>query len=80
MNQTLKIVKNELEMRKLWPLKVKGVKNSKKTTPTIEHYKGQGQFPNIQKKICMLLCCYESSQTICKTSGGTFDSILNRLK
>jgi hypothetical protein len=27
-------VKNELEMRKLWPPKVKGVKNSKKQTST----------------------------------------------
>jgi hypothetical protein len=28
---TLKIVENGLEMRKVWPPKVKGVKNSKKT-------------------------------------------------
>jgi len=58
MHQTLKIVKNELEMRKLWPLKVKGSRTQKeKKTPTIKDYKGQ--FPNIQKNFfCMLLCCY----------------------
>ncbi len=41
----LKIIEKKLEMRKLWPLKVKGVKNSKKKT--IEHYKGR--FLNTQK-------------------------------
>ncbi len=29
-SNTLRIVENRLEMRKLWPSKVKGVKNSKK--------------------------------------------------
>jgi len=29
-SNTLRIVENKLEMRKLWPPKVKGVKNSKK--------------------------------------------------
>jgi len=33
----LKIIKNGLELRKLWSLKVKGVKNSKKQTT--EHFK-----------------------------------------
>ncbi len=34
----------------------------------IEHYKGR--FLNIQKVHCMLFFCYESSNVICKTSGG----------
>ncbi len=46
----LRIIENRLEMRKLWPPKVKGVKNSKKKT--IEQYKGQ--FLNIQKFHFML--------------------------
>jgi len=33
----LKIIKNGIELRKLWPPKVKGVKNSKKQTT--KHYK-----------------------------------------
>jgi hypothetical protein len=41
-------------MRKLWPPKVKGVKNSK--NKTIEHYKGQ--FLNTQKFHFMLFFCY----------------------
>jgi hypothetical protein len=50
----LTIVKNELEMRKLQPLKIKGVKNSKKQTT--KHYKGW--FLNSQKLFCMLLYYY----------------------
>ncbi len=38
-SNTLRIVKNGLEMRKLWPPKVKGVKFFLKKT--IEHYKGR---------------------------------------
>jgi len=49
-SKKIRIVKNGLEMRKLWPPKVKGVKNSKKT---IEHYKGQ--FLNTQKVLFMLV-------------------------
>ncbi len=51
---TLTVIKNRLEMRKLQPSKVKGIKNSKKQT--IEHY--QNRFLNTQKISCMLLCCY----------------------
>jgi hypothetical protein len=51
---TLTIVENRLEMRKLWPLKVKGTKNSKKQI--VEHYKGW--FLNTPKKLCMLFCYY----------------------
>ncbi len=43
---TLTIFEKGLEMRKLQPPKVKGVKNSKKQTT--EHY--QSQFLNTQKK------------------------------
>jgi len=46
----IRIVKNGLEMRKLWSPKVKGVRNSKKT---IEHY--EGQFLNTQKVPFMLV-------------------------
>jgi hypothetical protein len=55
-SNTLTIVENILKMRKLWPPKVKGVKNSK--NQTTKHYKGR--FSNIQfflKKL-MLLYCY----------------------
>jgi hypothetical protein len=48
------IVKNGLEMRKLRPPKVKGVKNSKKQTT--KHYKGW--FSNTQKFPCMSFYCY----------------------
>jgi hypothetical protein len=53
-SETLTIVENRLETRKLWPLKVKGTKNSKKQI--IEHYKGW--FLNTQKNLCMLFCYY----------------------
>jgi hypothetical protein len=53
-SDTLVIVENKLKMRKLWPLKTKGVKNSKKQT--IEHY--QSWFLNIPKKKIMLIYCY----------------------
>jgi hypothetical protein len=43
-SDTITIVENELEMRKLWYPKVKGVKNSK--IQTTEHYKGR--FSNTQ--------------------------------
>jgi hypothetical protein len=46
----LKIIKNEIKLRKLWPPKVEGVKNSKKQTTKC--YKGW--FLNTQK---LLLCC-----------------------
>jgi hypothetical protein len=53
-SNTLTIIENELEMRKLWPPKLKGVNNSKKQT--IEHYKGC--FLNTQKVPCVLFYCY----------------------
>jgi hypothetical protein len=49
-SNTIRIVKNGLEMRKLWSPKVKGVRNSKKT---IEHYKGR--FLDTQKVPFMLV-------------------------
>jgi len=51
---TLTIFEKGLEMRKLQPPKVKGVKNSK--NQATQHY--QNQFLNTQKNPCMLLCCY----------------------
>ncbi len=51
---TLKIVKNGLDMKLLWPPKVKGVKNSTKTN----HQTLQRQFPNTQKNPCMLIFRY----------------------
>jgi len=33
MSDALKIVKNEIKLRKLWPFKIKGIKNSKKNPP-----------------------------------------------
>jgi len=50
----LKIVKNGLDMKLLWPPKVEGVKNSTKTN----HQTLQSRFPNIQKNPCMLFFCY----------------------
>jgi hypothetical protein len=50
-SKALKIIKNELKMRKLQPLKVKGVKNSKKQIT--EHYKAGSQRP---KKF--FICCF----------------------
>jgi hypothetical protein len=38
-SNTLKIVENGLEMRKLWPPKVKGVKNSEKNHLTLQRLK-----------------------------------------
>jgi len=49
-SNTIRIVKNELEMRKLWYPKVKGVRNFLKT---IYHYKGR--FLNTQKVPFMLV-------------------------
>jgi hypothetical protein len=49
-SKKIRIVENGLEMKKLRPPKVKGVKNSKKT---IEHYKGR--FLNTQKVLFMLV-------------------------
>jgi len=50
----LKIVKNGIELKKLWPFKIKGVKNSKKQTTKC--YKGR--FPNTHKNPRMLISCY----------------------
>ncbi len=55
-SDTLTIVKNKLEIRKLQPPKIKRVKNSKKKKKTTKHYKGQ--FLNVQKNslyVTMLL-------------------------
>ncbi len=53
-SNTLRIVKNKLEMRKLWPPKVKGVKNSKKTN----HWTLQRPVLKHPKVLFMLFCCY----------------------
>jgi hypothetical protein len=47
----LEIVKNGIELRKLWPFNVEGVKNSNKQTT--KYYKDQ--FPNTNK---FLVCCF----------------------
>jgi hypothetical protein len=62
-------------MRKLQPLKVKGVKNLKKQTT--KHYKGR--FLNTQKFPFMMLCCYQSSKMIFRTSGGAPIALLKSL-
>jgi hypothetical protein len=49
-----KIIKNKLEMRKLRPPKVKGVKNS--NNKTTEPYKTWS--PNTKKIPCLSFCCY----------------------
>jgi hypothetical protein len=63
---TLKIVKNEIKLRKLWPPKVEGARTKKKQTTKC--YKGR--FLNTQKIPCMLFYCYKSSKMICRTLGG----------
>jgi hypothetical protein len=50
----LKIIPKKIKMKKLWLLKIKGVKNSKKKPPKC--YKDQ--FPNTQKLPCMLFYFY----------------------
>ncbi len=60
-SNTLTIVQNKLEMRKLLPPKVKESKNLKKQTT--KHYKGR--FLNTQKIPCILLCCYWRSTMFC---------------
>jgi hypothetical protein len=47
----LKIVKNEIELRKLWPLKVERVKNSKNKPPNVT--KVDSQTPTK-----FLICCF----------------------
>jgi hypothetical protein len=47
----LKIIKNGIELRKLWPLKVEGVKNSKKKPPNATKTSS-----HIPKKF--LVCCF----------------------
>jgi hypothetical protein len=64
-HMTLTIVKKWIRNEKVTAFQSE-VKNSKKQT--IEHYKGQ--FPNTQKKICILFCCYWRSKMICRTSDG----------
>jgi hypothetical protein len=63
---TLQIVENWLKLRMLQPLKVEGVKNSKKKT----HRTLQSRFLSIQKIRCMLLCHNYSFKMICRTEGG----------
>ncbi len=56
-SNTQTIVENGSEMRKLWPPKVKGVKNSKKQT--IEHHKASSQTPK-RFLALWLLCCFDA--------------------
>ncbi len=74
-SDTLTIVENALEMRKLQPPKVKGMKNAKKQT--IKSY--QSQFPNTQAILCMLLCYFRLPIWFVKLQVSSY-SILNRLK
>ncbi len=62
----LKIVKHELELRKLWPSKVEGVKNSKKQTTKC--YKAHPHSP--KKFLVFFLYGYESCKIICRIEGG----------
>jgi len=62
----LKIIENIIKLKKLWPPKVEGVKNSKKQPPHAT--KASSQTPKIIPY--MLFCCYQSSKIICKTSNG----------
>jgi hypothetical protein len=56
-SEVLKIVKNGLEMRKLWPPKVGGLKiQNNKPQPILE-----------QKNPFMLICCYHNTKIICGT-------------
>jgi hypothetical protein len=59
---------SRLEMRKLQPSKIYKGSKTQENKPSIKQYKSW--FLNTPKIHCMLLCCYESSKTICKTSGG----------
>jgi hypothetical protein len=54
-SSALKIVKNKIELRKLWPLKVEGSRTQKKKQTT-KCYKGR--FPKTHKIPCMLFFCY----------------------
>jgi hypothetical protein len=47
----LKIVKIIIELRKLWPFKIKGIKNSKKKPPNV--IEGDSQTPTK-----FLVCCF----------------------
>ncbi len=64
-SNTLRIVENGLEMRKLWPPIVKGSKTQKNKPPTTT--KVDPQTP----KEFFVLSCYKNSQMICKLSSGT---------
>jgi hypothetical protein len=52
-SSTLKIVKNILKLKKLWPPKVEGLKTQKTNHQTL-----QSQFLITQEIPCMLLYCY----------------------
>jgi hypothetical protein len=54
-SSALKIIKNEIKLRKLWPLQVHGVKNLKKQTTKC--YKGK--FPNTHTIPYMLLLKFQ---------------------
>jgi hypothetical protein len=54
----------KIEMRKLCPPKVEGVKIGKKKHKTL-----QSQSLNTSKILCMLLCSYYGSKMICRTEG-----------
>jgi hypothetical protein len=76
-SDTLTVVKeNGLEMRKLWPAKIKEVENSLQTKKTQkqtkEHYHKKLLLAHSEKfLVCLLLCCsYSSSKLICRASGG----------
>jgi hypothetical protein len=51
MSGALKIVKNGIELKKLWPLKVKGIKNSKNRPPNVIKVGSQ----TLAK---FLICCF----------------------
>jgi hypothetical protein len=53
---SLKIVKEGIKLRKLWPFKVERVSNSRKKKQTTKCYKGK--FPNTKKVPCMLFYYY----------------------
>ncbi len=59
----LKIIKNKIELKKLWPPKVEGANYSKNKPPNV----AKASSWNTKKIPYMFFCCYQSSKMIYKT-------------